>query len=246
MGEYITIYPYNIFELGTPSVTGDADTGYPEARLWDRSRNCYWKDTVTEAKVFLVDQGSSPLNVDLLAILNHNFDGKDMQWQYSTDNFGADINDAVTDWAQSGYGDIIKTLGSAQNKRYWRVTLSSITNPMCAEIYMSKGYAFNIQADPSPGHGFDSNVLWSMSVGGEERSILLGEDKRRRNYFLKLGSTDLASFVEAIGYLNHWSYPFFFKDKDGSYFMARFDTLPMLDYSNKNYTGIDISIIEVL
>jgi len=246
MGESITIFPYNILESGTVTVTGTPDTGYPEARLWDRSRNLFWKDTVTQAKTFLVDQGAAgSLAVDLLWIAGHNFDGEDMQFQWSADNFAADTNDAVTDWTQSGYSDIVKTL-TALTKRYWRVTVSSIINPMCAEICMSKGYEFGVQAKLAPRHGFAPNVQWSRSIGGQESSVKLGEDKRSRRYILRLDSSGLADFETVIGYLNGWAYPFLFKDKDGNYFMARFSESPNYKYFNKNYTEIDVSIIEML
>ena len=126
----ITLYTRNILETGTVTVTGTPDTGYPESRLYDRCISLYWLDTVTEAKNFVVDQGASGnLAVDFLAIEKHNFNGEDMQWQWSTDNFAADINDAVTDWTQGDNNQIIKTLGSDLTKRYWRVTVTSMANP---------------------------------------------------------------------------------------------------------------------
>ena len=55
------LYTNNILESGTLTVSGTADTGFPESRLYDRSISLYWKDTITEAKYFTVDQGVADL-----------------------------------------------------------------------------------------------------------------------------------------------------------------------------------------
>ena len=83
----LTLYTRNILETGTVTMTGTPDSGYPLSRLYDRSKNFYWKDTVTEAKTLLVDQGASNiLDVDFLAIVSHNFDALALSWDYSADN----------------------------------------------------------------------------------------------------------------------------------------------------------------
>ena len=118
----IKLYTRNILDTGTLTVTGDADSGYPESRLYDRDNNLYWKEASADKVIFSVDQGASPVAVDSLIINVHNFDGSYMAWQYS-DNGNYWI-DAVTRWTQSGNSQIVKTLSTALTKRYWRLILS--------------------------------------------------------------------------------------------------------------------------
>jgi len=121
----ITLFTRNILETGTFTVTGDADSGYPESRLHDRETSLYWKQEGTTSVIFEVDQSSSPKSVDVLIINDHDFDGKNMAWQYS-DN-GEYWVDAVDKWTQSGNGQIVKTLETALTKNYWRLLVSTDT-----------------------------------------------------------------------------------------------------------------------
>lgn len=246
----ITLYTRNILEDGTVTVTGTADTGYPESRLYDRCISLYWKDTVIEAKNFVVDQGASGnVLVDFLAIEKHNFNGINMQWQYSTDNFVADINDAVTDWTQGDNNQIIKTLSSALTKRYWRATLASMTNPKCSEVFMSYGYEFKVRFDSPPTLGNLDNTQWNRTVGGIERSTKFGDKRKTRSYSIVLSSSsELDNFREAVGYLDDYSKPFYIKDCEGDYWMCRFQSVPQEDplTDNNGVTLISINLIEML
>lgn len=239
----ITIYPNNIFEDGTVTVTGTADTGYPEARLYDRSKAFLWKDTVTEAKTFHVDYGSATA-IDLLAINTHNFNGKAMQWQYSDND--ADWLDAVTDWTQGDNNQIVKVTASTETHRYWRVTLASITNPQCGEIMMSPAYQFDVQYSPNPSGFEQPNVQWNRTVGGIERSTKFGDARRNRTYTMWIDDTDLTNFNTAMNLLDDWSLPFFFKDHDANYYWTRFTQNPIQDWDHNTYTHITLNLIEML
>ena len=216
MANTITIYPYNILEDGTVTVTGTPDTGYPESRLYDRAISLYWKDTVTEAKTFHVDQGASGnVAVDFLAINRHNFDGEDMQWQWSEND--VDWTDAVTDWTQGDNLQIVKTMGTELTKRYWRMTLSSMANPKCAEIFMSLGYSFSILHSPGPVGSKTSNVQWNRTVGGSERSTKFGNRRRRRAYQISLTAANLAILRTVLDFLDEMSKPFYIRDHEDNY-----------------------------
>jgi len=121
----IKLFTRNILETGTFTVTGDADSGYPEARLHDREISLYWKDASADKVQFIVDQGVSPVAVDSLIINSHDFDGYYMAWQYSDNSFY--WVDAVEKWIQDGNSQIVKTFTTALTKRYWRVVLSDTT-----------------------------------------------------------------------------------------------------------------------
>lgn len=245
MSSSITIYPYNILELGTLTVTGTPDTGYPEARLHDRSKNLYWFDTVTEAKAFEVDQGAADnLAVDFLAIEGHNFSGEDMQWQYSaTGAWAGEEVDAVTDWTQGDNLQIIKTL-TAQTKRYWRVTLTSMADPRCGEIFIGGGYEFDIQTNPSGSR--ISNVQWNRTIGGDERGTKFGDLRRSRSYSLFLSAADLATLKTAIDYTDHMSKPVYIRDHFDEYFLCRFTADIDESFDNKTHTHVNIDIVEIL
>lgn len=244
----IILYTRNILETGTLDVTGDPDDGFPESRLHDRAISLFWKDTVTEAKNFTVDQGASGnLAVDFLAIHRHNFSGVAMQWQYSSDNFSGDVNDAVTDFTPADNDQIVKVMGAEQTQRYWRVTLASMADPKCGEIFMSYGRAFEATIDPEPSQKRISNVKWNRTLGGLDRSTKMGDKRRARSYSLFLDSTDLTSFKAAMAELNEDAYPFWLKDHDGNYFACR-----LAEDINEKYdhgaarTRINLNVIELL
>ena len=183
----IIFYPRSIFEDGTVTVTGTADTGFPESRLYDRAISLYWKDTATAAQDYHVDQGAADTNsIDFLAIEKHNFNGEDMEWQWSAND--SDWTDAVTDWNQGDNAQIIKTLSTALEKRYWKVTVTSMTNPKCSEVYMSLGYSFSLKLNPSPMKTEIDNVRRARSIGGLTRSTKFGEVRKSRTYSFLLSA----------------------------------------------------------
>ena len=242
----IAFYTYNILEEGTVTVTGDPDTGYIESRLHDRILPLLWKDTVTEAKDFIVDQGSTVLPVNFLAVVNHNFDAKALTWQFS--DAGSVYTSAVTDWTQSGNTQIEKTIASALTHRYWKLACASIANPYCGEIFMSYGYEFTIDFADPPKIEDVENIQWTKTLGGVERSTKFGQKRRSRSYLIFLNSTNLAIFRTAMEYLDDYSKPFFFKDHEGSYFMARFNGPPKENplTDEKGVTLVQVNILEML
>jgi len=246
MGSSITLYTRNILESATVIVTGTPDTGFPESRLYDRCINLFWKDTITEAKTFLCNQATA-LAVDFLAIEKHNFNGEDMQWQWSTDDFCADTNDAVDDWNQGDNLRIIKTLDTALTKDDWRVMVSSMENPKCGEIFMSYGRSFDVASDPGPLLDELDNVRWNRTVGGIERGTKLGDERRIREYTLLLDSTDLAAFRAAMDELNSYSRPFYIKDADGEYWLCKLQAVPKEEPNSVDtLTRTRIIVIEML
>lgn len=251
MAETLRLVSKNILEDGTLTVTGGtAQSSYPASRLYDWSKNFLWKVVTgssieaAEDIVIHVDYGAATA-VDTLFISNHNFDGYDMQWQWSAND--ADWNDAVTDWTQSGSGDIVKTLTSSQSARYWRVTIDG-ADLECGEIVMGLADEFNVQTRPVPRHTKLINVVWSKSVSGQERGIKMGDARRVRTYTLRLDSTDLASFQTIIDdNLNQMSRPMLMRDKDENWFLARFDSVPSLEYllQDNTRTEIDVTLVEM-
>ena len=245
MANDITLFTKNLLEDGTVTVTGTPDTGFPESRLYDRAVSLYWKDTATAAYTFHVDQGAAISDdIDFLAIEKHNFDGEDMQWQWSTDD--AAWSDAATDWTQSGNAQIIKTIGSALNKRYWRVTVSSLSNPQCSEIFMSEGLTLDLLYSPGPSGKHVSNIRWQRSMGGLERSTKKGARRRQRAYPMFLSAAELTSLRAAFDNLDELRKPFYIKDHEDDYWMARLMDDPTENWDNISNKHITLNLIEQL
>lgn len=244
MGQ-IKIYPYNILAEGSVTVTGDPDTGYPEARLYDHSINFYWKDTATTTTyIFHVNQ-STTYPVDLLAIESHNFSGLTLHWEYSDND--ADWSAAVPSWS-AGSGQILKALDSALSHQYWRLRVISATNPQCTEIFMSGGYAFNVDFGEEPETEDIDNVLWQEMLGGIERSVKLGEERKARSYRIVLNNTAALSFRTAVGYMNNYSQPFYFRDHEQDYWLARFRSISKETHLTDKVGVVarDVEVIEML
>ena len=238
----ITLFPFNLLEEGSFTLTGTPDTGYPDTRLYDRDINLWWRDTVNEEKNFQVDQGTQDnLAIDFLAIEKHNFNGTQLKWQYSEN--GTDWVDVVTPWIQSGNDQIIKILNSSLTKRYWRLNLASMQTPKCTEVFISKGYPFQIRFDEQPSGEDVANVDWRETLGSR-RATLVGEKQRFRQYSLFLQPSDITSFEEAMDYLYHYSRPFYIKDHKSSYFMCTLTDTPKITYVSEIYDVYNLSILE--
>lgn len=241
----VIFYPQNILEDGTVTVSGTPDTGFPESRLYDRAISLFWKDTVVGAVDFHVDQGAADTNaVDFLAIEKHNLNGKVLEWQWSTDD--SSWTDAVTDWTQGDNAQIIKTLSTALTKRYWQVTLTSMTNPKCSEVYMGLGYSFNLKLNPSPQKTDIDNVRWNRSIGGLSRSTKFGDARKSRTYSFLLSAAQLTNFETMTALLDEYSKPFYIKDHDDAYWLARFASIPLFDLFDSTYTQVTVNLIEQL
>jgi len=234
-------------EDGTNTITGTPDTGYPESRLWDRAISFYWKDTVTEAKTYVCDQGASGTQaIVALFIEKHNFNTEDMQWQYSTTGvWGGEEVDMVTDWTQGDNLQIAKIGAAAQTKRYWRVTVTNMANPQCSEIYMSDALELDVLYQ-SPLEYEQDNVRWNPSIGGVERGTKRGDLRKVRHYTFSLDATALTNFHTAMDNLDEYSKPFYIKDLDGVYWMCRLLDRPEETEHTQNNTYVSFKVIEML
>ena len=243
----ITLYTDNILEDATVSVTGDADSGYPESRLYDREISLYWKKTGTGQVNFTVTHATG--EVDFLAIDKHNFSGETLQWQHSTDNFVLDINDAVADF-DAGSGQIVKTLAAPLTNKDWRVTVSGelVTNPQCSEIFMSGGLQLRVRFDENPRASDKANVTWQDSIGGIERSTKKGLKRKVRQYAILLDETtsEITNFRAAMADLDDYSKPFYIKDHEGNYWLCRLLAEPEETFLSEGTVLMTIEILEKL
>ena len=240
-------FPFNALELGSLSVNQTADSGYPEARLFDRAISLYWKATLSGEFNFDLNQSGTVHPIDFLAIARHNLTGKTLNWLYSpTNDYSGDSNEATTPFSVADNNPIVKRIASPVTCQYWRVNGAALVNPQIGEIFMSRGFAFNCLRDSNPYGGDVDQVQWNQSLGGVERGSKLGAKKRVRNYTFMLSDTEFADFETVVGYLDDYSKPFFFKDHADNYFLARFDEMPSFDFNHNVYTRVGVRILEML
>lgn len=238
---------YNLLDRETSavSVTGSADAGYPESRLYDRSIDFYWKQTASQTIDIEVDQSdSNNLAIDTLVIDRHNFNGYSMKWQWS-DN-GSVWNSAVTDWTQSGNEQIVKTLDTPLTHRYWRVQIVSAVNPMCTEVFMGYAYPFQVRFDEQPEEMDKSNVIWFETLGGIERSVKLGDVRYGRAYSVFLEPAQVTNWRTAISYLDEYSLPFYVIDHEGNLWLGRFVEVPGGVYPSEQQIMRRFTLMQIL
>jgi len=238
-----------MFEEAAVSIYGDDDSGYPESRLYDRDISLYWKQTGTVPVNFTVTGCSGEANeVGFLAIEKHNFDGQPIDWQYSSDNFVLDINNAVEQW-DPGSGQTVKTLSTGVIENSWRIKASGeITNPQCSEVYMSKGLELRVRFDEKPLAFDKANVTWQETIGGIERSTKTGSKRRMREYaiFLDENDSEITNFRTAMADLDDYSKSFYIKDHEGDYWMCRLLEEPVEQFLTEGQVLMTIKVIEKL
>ena len=244
----IRIFPYNVLALSTSSVTvtGTADSGYPESRLYDRAIAFYWKYTASGTVEITCDQGAGgswPL-VNTLIIDRHNFNGRTLSWEYSTN--GSAWSDMVSSWVQGDNLQIVKSSTISTAYRYHKLTITSAVNPQCTEVWMGGYYEFPVRFDEPPQQNDLDNVIWTATLGGIERSTKLGDARRGRGYSLFLYPNALTNWNTMVEYLDEYSKPFYVMDHEGNYWLARFRDLPPGSYITEQQQEKTIDILEML
>lgn len=237
----IDIFSYNILEDGTTTVA--ANTSNPASRLFDWTSSFAWIKTASGDITINIDQGASNIqDVDTLWVANHNFNGLDLVWEYSTDDIA--YTDAVV-WTQGDTNNIVKTISATQTKRYWQLTISGATNPQAGEVLMSDAKSFKVLLTPSATHIPESNISWTQSIGGQAFGVKLATQKKNYSYDLRLTDSDITNMNTVITNTNDFLEPTLIKDKDGVYVLTRFVAPPGYTSVDINVTDVDIRMVEV-
>jgi len=244
----IRIIPFNALQLSTSSVsvTGTPDSGYPESRLYDHSINFYWKYTASATIEIICDGGAGvdwPL-VNTLIVDKHNFTGRTMSWEYSSN--GSSWSDMVASWVQGDNLRVAKESEISTAYRYHKLTIASAVNPKCTEVFMGGYYEFPVRFDSPPEEADVDNVIWQATLGGIERSTKLGAVRKGRKYSLFLFPSKLLEWREVIAYLDENSKPFYVKDHESNYWLARFRSLPSGDFITEQQQEKDIELLELI
>ncbi|MBW1666711.1 MAG: hypothetical protein JRJ66_01430 [Deltaproteobacteria bacterium] len=237
----------NILERSTVTVTSE-DSDYPKWRLHDRDVGKKYKGTSIANHTIHIDQGASvQYDVDTLIIPDgHNlYGGAQLDWEYSTDD--SSWYDMVTAWAGAS-GQIAKEAASAQNKRYWRLVMTSLAaNPEIPELWM--GRRVELQDVIAWGYldGLRGNVQREDSLSGRPFFLERGEEREYRNYVCKLRSSSVAADLEAF-FTHSRGKPFWLKDLDGNwYFMSLVDpNIGPFGRPSLNRYDLQLEMLEVL
>lgn len=237
----------NLLESSTVTVTSEA-SGYDGYRLYDRFLKRMWKATSVSAQTIKADQGASGSEeVNALIIpAGHNLDGVTIYFEYSTDDFSADINEAVSNWSQSGTGIIVKTFSPALTKRYWRVRLTGLSVvPEVGEIFITKLYEFTAQPlGPGLRFGKMRNVMRTISPSGVSSFNELGDARRIKEFVItNISSSELSDFQD---WSDEWAgkKPFYVEDVEEEQYFAEIDGEFMFEAGAKH--RLSMRTIEVL
>lgn len=101
-------------------------SGYSVDSLLIFLESSLWKGVGTGTHTITFDAGvGNTITADFVGVAGHNLSGATFKLQYSTDNFAADINDAVS-FSPSNNFPFLKEFASV-DKRYWRIQLTGLT-----------------------------------------------------------------------------------------------------------------------
>jgi hypothetical protein len=238
----VKILAYNILEEGTVAVAGET-TGYPKARLYDRSLGFYWYYATSATLSISISANS--LAVDTLIVEGHNWNGQTLYWDYS-DN-GSSWTTALS-WAQSGNSQIVKQLTSPLTHAYWRVTSGGSGSFLASEVFMGRMVSVPVMWENAPGFSEVGDVSWLRTYGGVDHSIRVGPKRKYRNYsvFMDRSSYPIATLRADFVYLDDYVKPFYFIDHEDNCFLAKFDSsLPDESHMNEGLLEIQFSVLEI-
>lgn len=120
----------NRFEDATPTAT-DTASGYDVNNLTDLRTYTFWKAASAGTKYITVDCGA-PASADGVGIIGHNLKtaAATLSVEYSSDNFVADVNVALS--GPLGSDGALLVGFTTQSSRYWRLKI--ITASVAAKI----------------------------------------------------------------------------------------------------------------
>ncbi len=195
MAQQVKILYRNILENSTVGFTSE-NALFPIYRLYDRDIGKLFKgDSTTNPFLITLNQGSTIYAADRLIIAaGHNLSGHALKIQYSTDNFGYDIHDAVS-WTQPDSLLIDKSFTS-QTKQYWRLNIANPSAaPELAEMFLGPSYTFVANPIFGAREARKRNEYNDQTNSGLDFDVELGDPKEFRAYELKdMGSAQKAEF----------------------------------------------------
>lgn len=219
----------NILEDGVFTIAdGVEDTDFPKGRLHNREIQRISRVDIDGGDVdYRIDQSAAAVAVQVLIIpAGHTLDGVTLDWQYSGNDFaGGDDNDMVSQFVQSGSGQIVKIAAAVITDDYWRLLATAIPSSTVdldiAEIFMGDIYTWEtVSLLPIPRLDPDFNVEHRVSAGGYDRTLKHGALKRSRFYTVVADETQRAS-IEAFNAEWDGRKFFYLQDHEGTWIFGR-------------------------
>jgi len=149
--------------------------------------------------------------VDFFAIDRHNFGGETINLQYydsgwqSAENFSGLSDDVSYQWE----------LGTARTSNRFLITISSLSNPYCAEITLGQK-VFDVHPNfpgPVPRKIPNQDVRYTRS--GHRWGLMKGDSKWSFDYKFTLGPTKMAVLKQCLTDIDDGLRPFYMYDHDG-------------------------------
>lgn len=196
-----------------------------------------------------IDQGTTSKEVDTLVVPSgHVLTGLYCQLQYSTDD--SIWTDAVTDWTQSGSSQIVKTMSSAQTKRYWRMYITAASSwgeaPELGEFYLTKMYTVVSQPKYNLTEAYVSNIKRLEADSWKTENIINSTYRRKIDYeFPYCSSTEKAVF-EDLRDECLFKKPFFITDHQGDQYFVELLEDMIIEPITPDHYNIKIKLMEVL
>ncbi len=161
------------------SVTSEA-AGFLKENAYDWLTFDYWKPTAAGTVYYTMDFGAA-VTVDCWGVAAHDLgvNGASIQLQYSTDNFGADVNDFAAAISPSASKPRLQT-GTSQSKRYWRYKIVSASAASKIGVLML-GQRLLMNAPLDAGFKPDHLAqLYEPTINQSDEATILGSSRRKK------------------------------------------------------------------
>lgn len=234
--ENIILMTKNVFASGTVQVPGEL-VAYPQERIYDGDIHDLWKHNAT-LTFSISTQLTASTSVDFLAIHSHNFwsvGGVSISWQYYTTSWQT----ALT-WSQTSSSTIIKTLDTPVTGTRFRVSVNTtIANPQCAEIFMSRKVFNKHPFQPWPVPFKITNQFVDYTRTGHRWALKNGDTRWACKYNFTLDDTEMAVWEQCLTDIDDGFKPFYMYDHKGTLRYVELMGPPEMPYEIPNATGID-------
>lgn len=237
----------NLLELGTTTLTaGTAEAAYPLYRLYDRRPTLEFRGTAAATTTIHVDQGAAGAQaVDRLMVSpGHNLAGVTLDCQWSENN--ADWTPATAQW--TGAAGLIEKTWAALTKRYWRFTATSpAAAPRITELFLTSTATWARNPSRPTGDEDDiHNVIADETASGADRFIVMGADKRQRNYDLPNILAAQAAQLHALNTAWGGAKPFWICDHNAVWIFVRLASPVRIREIRGGGFSAELRVVEVI
>lgn len=240
----------NVFAQATTVTVPGSDSSYPYARLYDGDRHDLWRHSATLSFSITAEVVSSA-SVDFIAIEAHNWAGETVTLDY----YDGSWHNTVESW---GIGALDTYLRTQLSQKYigtqFRLNVSLMANPQCAEIHLSEIVLDKHPFEPWPAPFKIPNSVIDYTRTGHRRGIRKGDSKWGCKYNFTLNSTEMAVWDQCMDNTYDGFMPFYIYDHNGTVRFVELAGPPEMPYvipgsaspSIDTFQKIEFTVQEVL